>query len=338
MDSCTGLDGSGSGSLTASQLPWRLFGSNMSVDLSVQYLGDANYNASQSSASTGALTVGPGSLTVTLTVTDIQPDPNSGGPVTPPTGYDSTYGDQLEIDVSVSVNSPGGGTFLGQIWLCETYPTEDIPLAKHGYNNPTFLISTLRAGSHNLKVRCLFDGNFAEADAIACNVCQQTITLTCDDKTRLYGDANPAWTYSIDDSALRCGDTEDAIRTTGTPAFTTSAGQTTGVGTYPVSLAAGTLCPANYALQFVDGNLTVSPAPLTVTADAKTMVHGSAVPALTGTVSGIKNSDAINFSGSTIATTSSAAGSYVITATAAAASGVLANYTLTIHNAALTIT
>ena len=143
---------------------------------------------------------------------------------------------------------------------------------------------------------------------IACNVCQQTITLTCDDKTRLYGDANPAWTYSIDDSALRCGDTEDAIRTTGTPAFTTSAGQTTGVGTYPVSLAAGTLCPANYALQFVDGNLTVSPAPLTVTADAKTMVHGSAVPALTGTVSGIKNSDAINFSGSTIATTSKRGG------------------------------
>ena len=115
MDSCTGLDGSGSGSLTASQLPWRLFGSNMSVDLSLQYLGDANYNASQSSASTGALTVSPGSLTVTLTLTDIQPDPNSGGPVTPPAGYDSTYGDQLEIDVAVSVNSPGGGTFLGQI-------------------------------------------------------------------------------------------------------------------------------------------------------------------------------------------------------------------------------
>ena len=60
----------------------------------------------------------------------------------------------------------------------------------------------------------------------------------------------------------------------------TSATTTSNVGSYGITQ--GTLAASsNYALSYVGANLTVTAAPLTVTADAQTRLYGAANPALT---------------------------------------------------------
>jgi hypothetical protein len=58
--------------------------------------------------------------------------------------------------------------------------------------------------------------------------------------------------------------------------------------------AAGTLAATNYdfpGADLVAGTLTIGAAPLTITADNKTMVYGGPLPALTASFSGLVNGD-----------------------------------------------
>jgi len=67
------------------------------------------------------------------------------------------------------------------------------------------------------------------------------------------------------------------------------------------------------------------------------MVFGDPVPALSGTITGIKNGDAISAAYSTTATSTSPVGTYPITPSVVATPAVLANYTVTLVNGTLTI-
>ncbi len=73
---------------------------------------------------------------------------------------------------------------------------------------------------------------------------------------------------------------------------TTGSDATAGIRT--INVSGGTA--ANYAIADSNGTLTVSPAPLTVTADNKSKAYGAADPALTYTVTGTlyySNTDAV---------------------------------------------
>src|SRR5205085_1037148 len=87
--------------------------------------------------------------------------------------------------------------------------------------------------------------------------------------------------------------------------YSTSADKTSSVAGGPyviVASATGTAADlANYSVTTVNGKLTVTPAPLTVKADDQTKVYGDANPPLTGTVTGVKNGDAVGGSYSTSA-------------------------------------
>src|SRR4029077_8858918 len=85
------------------------------------------------------------------------------------------------------------------------------------------------------------------------------------------------------------GDTAAVL--TGAPALTTTATATSGVGTYPISAAVGTLVAANYSFTFVDGALTVTAAPVTVTAASATRAYGAANPTFTASYAGFVNGD-----------------------------------------------
>ena len=85
----------------------------------------------------------------------------------------------------------------------------------------------------------------------------------------------------------------------------------------------------------VQQSFTVAKAPLSVTADNQSRPYGTANPALTGTIAGILNGDAISATYSTAATTGSPAGAYNIVP---AVSGPLANYNTTTNNGVLTVT
>ena len=95
----------------------------------------------------------------------------------------------------------------------------------------------------------------------------------------------------------------------------------------------------DYNLAAKGVTINVNSAVLTVTAANQTMVYGSAVPTLTGTLSGVVNGDNITASYSTIATSSSnvVSGGYAVTATLSDPSGRLANYTVINTSGTLTI-
>ena len=131
--------------------------------------------------------------------------------------------------------------------------------------------------------------------------------------SRVYGDANPAFTYSI--YGLHTGDTAGIV--TGL-SVSTAATTTSNVGTYAISASGGSAVSASgQAYRFIDapGTLTVTPRAITVTADAKSRAYGDANPALTYQVggSGLVNGDTLSGALATSATTASNVGVYGIT-------------------------
>src|SRR6202042_1721674 len=148
---------------------------------------------------------------------------------------------------------------------------------------------------------------------------------TADAQSRLYGAANPTLTYAS--AGLLNGDTLSGLLAT--PATLTS-----NVGAYAITQ--GTLAASsNYALTYVGANLTVTAAPLTVTADAQSRLYGNANPALTYVSSGLVNGDTLSGLLATAATTTSNVGAYAITQGTLAASS---NYALSYVGANLTVT
>src|SRR5207244_2203090 len=118
----------------------------------------------------------------------------------------------------------------------------------------------------------------------------------------------------------------------------TPATPTTPVGTAAITCALGTLTAGNYSFTFVDGTLTITKAPLSVTANDKTRLYGDPNPALDGVITGIKNGDNITATYATAATPASAVGTYSIVPTLVDPDGKLGNYTVTSTNGTLTIT
>ncbi|MGC2780755.1 MAG: MBG domain-containing protein [Bradyrhizobium sp.] len=151
------------------------------------------------------------------------------------------------------------------------------------------------------------------------------LTVTADAQSRLYGAANPALTYAS--SGLVNGDTLSG-------GLATPATATSNIG--PYAITQGTLAASsNYALTYVGASLTVTAAPLTVTADAQSRLYGAANPTLTYGSSGLVNGDALSGLLATSATTTSNIGPYAITQGTLAASS---NYALTYVGANLTVT
>ncbi|HHJ2534461.1 TPA: two-partner secretion system adhesin CdrA, partial [Pseudomonas aeruginosa] len=122
---------------------------------------------------------------------------------------------------------------------------------------------------------------------------QQTATLTAKDATRVYGDVNPTLTATM--SGINAIDAyvnsqfNDLYQATAS----TTATQASNVGQYAITGNANgsEYFSQRYQLVRQDGKLTVTPAQLIVSADAKIKVYGDADPTLTYQVSGLKNSD-----------------------------------------------
>ncbi|WP_456628403.1 MBG domain-containing protein [Bradyrhizobium sp. URHC0002] len=161
-------------------------------------------------------------------------------------------------------------------------------------------------------------------------VTPRSITVTADNQSRVYGNANPVFTYQVGGSGLVNGDTLSG-------ALATSATAASNVGVY--GIAQGTLGSSNYTISsFTGANLTVTPRAITVTADAKSRAYGDANPVLTYQVggAGLANGDALSGALATSAMTASNVGTYGITQGTLLAS---ANYTLSSFTGAnLTVT
>lgn len=123
----------------------------------------------------------------------------------------------------------------------------------------------------------------------------------------------------------------------GTAGYTSSSAN---VGTYTggsLTLSGLYSSQLGYDLTLSSGSLSITTRAITVTADNKSMVSGTAVPALTYAITGqgLVGSDSLTGSLSTAATSASSAGTYSITQGSLAAS---ANYAMTFVNGSLTVT
>ena len=96
--------------------------------------------------------------------------------------------------------------------------------------------------------------------------------------TRQYGDANPVFEYEVEGAALE-----------GTPELTCSAVANSPVGTYTIELSKGSV--KNYNVHFENGTMTITKAPLTISAGNYTKKQGDAMPAFKASYDGFKNGE-----------------------------------------------
>ena len=146
-----------------------------------------------------------------------------------------------------------------------------------------------------------------------------TITVKPAAASRRYGVTNPQLSYTI--TGLHSGDTIIV-----TPQTTATAASP--VGTYPITATVTGPSISNYNITVVDGTLTVTPAPLTVTLRSVPRLYGAANPVLGYFTTGLINGDTVTVTESTTATPSSPVGAYPITATITGLA--LSNYALTV--------
>ena len=119
-----------------------------------------------------------------------------------------------------------------------------------------------------------FAGHIVELD-------MSPATVKVKDCSREYGDDNPTLEFETEGAAL-----------VGKPEIICSADKNSKVGTYEIEINKGTI--KNYYVTFVPGSLTVTKAPLVVTADNYTITQGDKLPEFTANYSGFKNGEDVS--------------------------------------------
>ncbi len=160
----------------------------------------------------------------------------------------------------------------------------------------------------------------------------RVLTLTAADRTKVYGDWNPFFFGDI--TGFLEGDS--ALDIIINHAFTTVADRSSGVGSYAIRPSAQTTT-RNYITSAINGTLTITPAPLTVTIADATRVYGVANPSFHASgAQGLKNGDTLDvveLTFTTPATTTSDTGFYSIFG-----AGHAQNYAVRVETGRLTIT
>ena len=233
-----------------------------------------------------------------------------------------------------------GGSGIGQYVYTST--TMNVCTVDQVHGTLTFM-STGNCAINVFKVQ---DANYNQSATAygTLPVLSATLTITADSKTKVYGAALPTLTASY--AGFVNGDTSASLTTP--PTLTTTATAASHVAGNPYAITASGAAIPNYAITYVAGSLTVTTAPLTITANNQTKVYGAALPPLTASYAGFVNGDtsASLTTPPTLTTTATAAshvaGSpYPITASGAADPDYAITYvagTLTVTTAPLTIT
>src|SRR5262249_29197521 len=102
------------------------------------------------------------------------------------------------------------------------------------------------------------------------------------------GGGRPRHTWNDGEGPRERAGADDASLAT-PPSVSTAATAASAVGTYAITAAGG--ASPNYTFTYVNGTLTVTAATLTITANDKSKVYGTANPALTVSYSGFVNGD-----------------------------------------------
>jgi MBG domain (YGX type) len=248
----------------------------------------------------GTLTISPGNLVISANNAA-----RAYGSANPP----------FSVTALGFVNGDGLASLSGTL-LCTTAATQTSP-----------------AGSYPILCSGLTSENYSITFLLgALAISTDTLTVTANNATRPYGSANPTFTATI--SGFVNGDSLASLggallcSTAATPASSVSSA-------YAIHCSG--LTAVNYAITYVPGALTITPAPLTIAASNAMRPYGASNPAFTGTFTGLLNADAITLSFTTAAVPTSVVGSYPVVPSAIGAASVLNNYAILSIDGTLTV-
>ncbi|MEA4911238.1 MAG: MBG domain-containing protein, partial [Oscillospiraceae bacterium] len=152
------------------------------------------------------------------------------------------------------------------------------------------------------------------------------VTVTAEDKTKTYGDADPTLTATV------TGLVNNESKTLISYALNRKSGEN--VGDYTI-IPSGDATQGNYTVTYATGTLTINAKAVVVKADDKTKIYGADDPTFTATATGLVGSDTLTYDVTRAAGEDVAGSPYAITPSGAAAQG---NYTVTYESGELTIT
>lgn len=175
-----------------------------------------------------------------------------------------TYGGSSQTVVPTIINLSEGETPV------VTYKI--ISSGKYASVSDDGTISPLAAGIDTLKVTLINSGY-----SVKCiiDVSAKSLTVTADNFTKMYGEPDPVLTWQITESSLEAGDALEGelTRSDGSPVIPENA------GTHDI--LRGTLDNPNYDITYKKGTMTITPRPITITADDMSKVYGDPDPVFT---------------------------------------------------------
>jgi hypothetical protein len=168
---------------------------------------------------------------------------------------------------------------------------------------------------------------------LTANITSKMLTVTAEDKSKTYGDANPELTVAY----IGFAGAEDNTSLSTVPTATTTAMQYSNADTYDIVPEGGEA--SNYAFTYINGTLTVNKAQLDITAIDASREEGDVNPEFTLSYAGFKGTDDSTVidvlpTASCIADATSTAGDYDIVLS----DGSDNNYNLVLHDGILKIT
>jgi len=233
---------------------WRKCGDNISGATSSSYTipsvvpGDAGSYDVVVSNPYGSVTSNTAALTVNPITTTLSVSPVSG-----------TYGGTVDLSATLSL-AVSGKTI--SFTLNGTSAGSAITDASGVATLSGISLSGIDAGLYPAGVSTSFadDSNYiASSDSDSLTVTPALLTITANDASKAYGSPNPA--FSATYSGFVAGDDESDLN--GSLSITTPAGDTSPVGTYPITPSR--LSSDNYNITFVDGTLIITAVTAAVT-------------------------------------------------------------------------
>lgn len=231
----------------------------------------------------------------TVTITE-EKQPNLTATVTLTNANGEGNIEDSAVNVSAVLNNTGQGAFNNYIgidlykydatsgnWLYLRSEESVVALAAGGSKEMTATFDNLEADGTYLVLISYLSGNAwvnIPGSMVSFIVdLEKEVVLTADNKTREYGEDNPALTYSV---------TGDGVLD-GTPAISTTATKTSPVGEYDIVVDRGSV--TNRKLTMNNGILTIAKAPLTVAAKSYEIKQGDELPVFEVEYTGFKNGE-----------------------------------------------
>jgi enterochelin esterase-like enzyme len=181
----------------------------------------------------------------------------ASGPASTTYGQPATFTASVANDTTEPAAPTGSVGFYLDGVVDAAHLLGSAPVDAAGHASLT--VATIGAGSHT--VTAVYGGdafyNTSTSAAVPLSVAKAPLTVTADNKSRLFGSPNPPLTATITGFVL--GQTLATSGVTGSASCTTTATPFSPGGGYPITCTVGTLSAANYTFAtFVPGTLTVT--------------------------------------------------------------------------------